>query len=358
MIIAARQLRCLPLAIVALALLPCAALAMDVQQASPSDETPTQSASAAAGWKAAPLRDLADDPAAADDVFPARPVALLDPNVDGGEIAGQRRMLEDSEGWMPMGPLRELRFDMTWIEANDLAFADLEAWAIFAVPTYSEESPLVFTPGYGLHFIDAETPPLPFLPDHVHDVYLDVMWRHRWWSMPQLTTDVAITPGLYSDFEGNIGSDAFRLGARVAGDYMVRPDLVIRAGLAFLDREDVPVLPLGGVIWKPDPDTTWELVLPKPRYVRRFYCDGCTERWWYVGGEFGGGSWAFETPAGTQDVLNYSDWRLVLGVKQKTRGGAMMLFEAGFVFNRDLELESGAEFDPDNALMLRAGIGF
>ncbi len=295
---------------------------------------------------------------AADETEPThRRVSHLDPNVDVAETLDQR-LEAPPQGFLPWGPLREVRFDMTYVDAEELYFADLEAWAILAVPTISEESPLVFTPGYGLHFVDARTPPVPDLPGHLHDLYLDVMWRHRWLSMPELTTDIALTPGLYSDFAGAGDDDALRVGARVVGDYMLQPDMFLRIGLAYLDRDDVNFLPIGGVIWKPDPDTTWELVLPKPRYTKRFFCDGCLERFWYVGGEFGGGAWSVERANGAGDVLSYSDWRAVLGYRQKTKGGPMALVEIGWVFNRHLEYRSGQEFDPAGCFVARIGFGY
>jgi hypothetical protein len=254
----------------------------------------------------------------------------------------------------PCGPLKTLRFQTTWLSGDDLGFTDVELWSKWDFATISEYSILTLTPGYGLHLVDG--PAAPDLPAQLHDLYLDIQWINpfsREWAV-----ELGLTPGLYSDFE-NGTDDAFRLGARIVGYYTMSPVWRFAAGVAYLDREDVEFFPLGGVIWTPDDNTRLELVLPRPKYAQRFnQCGGC-EDWWYVAGEFGGGSWAIERAAGGLDKANYYDWRFAIGWERRSKAGPTVLAELGYVFNRRLEYNSGGgTFEPDDTFMLRGMLGF
>ena len=104
----------------------------------------------------------------------------------------------------------------------------------------------------------------------------------------------------------------------------------------------------------------WEIVFPKPRFSWRFDRQENRERWVYLAGEFGGGSWAVERASGgADDVATYSDWRLIGGLEMKYSSGRSLLFEVGYVFNRELEYKSDlGNFEPDDTVMLRAGVTF
>lgn len=287
-------------------------------------------------------------------------MSALDPNVvapqqsisDYAEIQGMAGPPECDCG--PRRPLETLRGQITYLGGDDLGFTDLELWSKWVFPTISEYSLLTLTPGYGLHLLDGPT--APDLPGQLHDLYLDIQWitpLSREWAV-----ELGLTPGFYGDFETD-ANDAFRLGARVVGYYTMSPVWRFAAGVAYLDREDVEFFPLGGVIWTPDPDTRLEAVLPRPKYSRRISCFGDCEDWVYLAGEFGGGSWAFEPPAGPSDKVNYYDWRVAIGWERRSKCGPCMLLELGYVFNRRLELASGGPvFEPDDTFMLRGMIGF
>jgi hypothetical protein len=286
--------------------------------------------------------------------------AALDPNV----VAPQQSIGEYAEGPVliqperavcePRRPLETIRGQITWLGGDDLGFTDFEVWSKWVFPTISEYSLLTLTPGYGLHLVDG--PATPDLPPQLHDLYLDIQWLNpfsREWAV-----ELGLTPGLYGDFE-NGTDDAFRLGARIVGYYTMSPVWRFAAGVAYLDRDDVEFFPLGGVIWTPDPNTRLELVLPRPKYAQRFNCCGPCEDWWYVAGEFGGGSWAIERVGGLPDKANYYDWRLAVGWEHRQQAGPTMLVELGYVFNRRLEYSSGGPtFEPDDTFMLRGMIGY
>ncbi len=286
------------------------------------------------------------------------PAAFLDPNANPPQptapSAAPPPPLEEQQTWYPLpwGPLRQVQFTTTHVGTNDLGFTDLELKSIIAFPTISEDSPLVLTPGYGMHLVDG--PQAPDLPPQLQDVYLDV--RQLYKMSPTFMLDMAVTPGLYSDFQQR-DRDAFRLGARMLGVFTYSPQLQFVVGLAYLDRKDVNFFPLGGVIWTPDDDTRVELISPRPRYAKRFYHWGRCDRWWYVAGEFGGGSWSVQRTTGLHDQANYYDLRLVFGIEQKVKNGPTSFAEAGWVFNRRLVFNSAPDvvYNPGDTYMVRAG---
>ena len=86
---------------------------------------------------------------------------------------------------------------------------------------------------------------------------------------------------------------------------------------------------------------------------------GTDERWFYIGGEFGGGAWAVQRTDGTNDRLDITDWRIFLGLERRIIGGLSRRIEVGYVFSRTLEYESdGKEVDLPETMMLRAGLTY
>jgi hypothetical protein len=239
-----------------------------------------------------------------------------------------------------------------------MGVTDLEVKPTLALPLPAAP-PLILTPGFGAHLFDG--PVGAEVPAHTFDTYLDIRW------MSQVTSciglDLAVTPGWYSDWEQS-DSDAFRLGGRAVALYTHSPAWQFAIGAVYLDREDVPVLPLGGVIYLPHPDLKYELILPRPKIARRVGGWGCqcsdpSGTWVYVAGEFGGGSWAFERSAGNTDVLNYSDWRLLVGLERIAARGLTTRVEAGYVFSREIEYNSDlADVELDDTFLIRGEVSY
>jgi len=127
----------------------------------------------------------------------------------------------------------------------------------------------------------------------------------------------------------------------------------------YLGRSDIVALPVAGWIWKPDDGTRIEIMLPRPRYAQRFLCNADRELWWYVTGELGGNTWAIRRTSGADDEITYRDFRVILGLESKVLDGGVKRLEAGYVFGREFEYESGTTgFDADPTLMLRAQLAF
>jgi hypothetical protein len=231
-----------------------------------------------------------------------------------------------------------------------LAFPLVDGWA-----------PLTFSPGVGAHFWEGPSAhsPAPFLPAHLYDAYLDIGWRPqlaRW-----LFLDLVVTPGLYSDLE-HLDSEAFQLRGRAVAIVAFSPELQLAGGALYVNRIMTKVLPAGGVIWNPNEDTKLFCVFPQPKLARRLTHDGNTEWWAYLAGEFGGGKWSFEGPANHFDVIDYTDWRILLGVEWLNKPGVKGHVEVGYVFNRAVRFDgntsSQPDFKPDSTCLLRVGLSF
>jgi hypothetical protein len=256
------------------------------------------------------------------------------------------------------GFFQRLVFSATWIEGgrvDDLAITELELYATFAVPAPTRDHPLLITPGFATRWFDG--PITPDLPAEVYSAYVQFMWLPR--LSDRWTAILAISPGVYSDFQDG-GNDPFRLLGRGLLRYDVVPErLQILGGVYYLDRDDVNILPVGGIVWNPTDDWRLDLVFPQPKIAYRFSCREMREDWIYLAGEFGGDSWAIQRADGSPDRVTMRDLRLLLGWELKRGGGTGIRLEAGYVFGRTFEYASATpDFEPSDALLVRGVVSY
>jgi hypothetical protein len=257
------------------------------------------------------------------------------------------------------GFFQKLSFTTTWIarpNEGDVGSTDLQLFAMFALPCPTRNMPLVITPLFTVYFLDGPSDPRHDLPARMYDAEIEFRWvpriGERW------LFDIAASPGLHSDFE-NLDNNAFRVTGRFVGVWTWRDKIKVALGVIYLDRDDVPYLPVAGLIWTPNDDWNFELLCPRPRIARRisYTCD--REDWLYLGGELGGGAWSFQRANFTQDVLITRDYRAFIGIERKRPGGAGAKFEAGWVFGREYEFDSDARtYEADSTAMLRGVIAY
>jgi hypothetical protein len=258
------------------------------------------------------------------------------------------------------GMFQKLIFDYTWISpgSRTRGFGDnqLELKTILAFPIPSRDAPLVITPGFGAHFF--EGPLSPDLPPRVYDAYAQFRWRKR--LNPRWAIDLAVTPGVYSDFRQG-SDDALRISGHGGAMWTLTPDFKLVGGVAYLDRTDLPLLPFGGILWTPRDDLKIELMMPRPRIARRVsWCGGEppeVEDWIYVAGEYGGGDWAVLRDSGITDQVSYRDFRVILGMERKDLGGLDYSLEVGYLFGRRIEFKSATPaFEPEDSVMVRGSL--
>jgi hypothetical protein len=260
------------------------------------------------------------------------------------------------------GMFQKLIFDGGWLArgggSRGLGESDLELKMVLALPCPKPDSPLLITPGFAAHYMDG--PAGVEMPPRLYDAYCQFRWLHRF--SPQWGVDLAISPNVFSDFQQS-RSDAFRLTGYGAAAWTFNPTTQIIFGAGYFNRLDVKVLPIGGIIWTPNEDTSYELLFPRPRLARRVYCCGASGKevqdWVYLAGEFGGGTWAIARSDGTSDLVDLKDYRILLGAERKVIRGLSAHFELGYVFGRKIQYLSRApEFDPSDTVMLRGGVTY
>jgi hypothetical protein len=258
------------------------------------------------------------------------------------------------------GMFQKLIFQETFLaggqKVDSFGMNDVELKTVLALPIPSRQCPLIITPGFAAHFL--EGPEISDLPPRVYDAYVQFRWMRR--LTPKLGMDLAVTPGVFSDFEHS-NDRAFRITGYGAGMYTCSPTTKLILGVAYLDRKDLRVLPVGGIIWTPNDDLKFELMAPRPRIAHRLYCGGaCTDKvqdWVYLAGEVGGGIWAIERADTSLDTFTYTDYRILLGVERKAIGSLDGWVEAGYVFGREIEYGSDTpKVEPPGTVLVRAGL--
>ena len=246
-----------------------------------------------------------------------------------------------SISWLPRGS-----------QTEDYGLVEVELFATFALPAPSRDCPLLITPYVQLRNLDG--PRHPDLPANLFETYVDFMWVPK--VTDRLTGILAVAPAVYSDFQRS-GHDGFRW----TGKALVRYDLVpgtwqLLAGALYLGRDDINILPAGGLTWTPNEWTRYEMIFPRPKLAHRFrYNDNDRwEDWVYVGGEFGGNSFSILRDTGLPDKVTLRDLRAYVGLERKRDGGAGHRLEIGYVFARTVEYASGTpSASPHDTLMLR-----
>ncbi len=256
------------------------------------------------------------------------------------------------------GFFQKLLFSGTWLEGGrvgDLRITEVVLSSTVVVPLPTVDHPLLITPGFETRLLHG--PLAPDVPGQVFSTYVRLLWvpriNDRW------SFIIGFEPGVHSDFDHS-DADSLRLQGGGIVRYEWTPGILqVAAGIVYLDREDVKLVPAGGIVWTPANDLRFDLIVPQPRIAKRIGWDQQSEYWLYLGGEFGGGSWSVRRASGRQDILTLRDFRVRLGIERNFDGGAGWQFELGYVFGRSLRYASlPADIDLGGTLMLRGVLAY
>lgn len=275
--------------------------------------------------------------------------------------------------------LEEVRFDYEWLAPGGLrglGVNSMEIYGTFTLPFFfNTEHPLLLTPGFAIHYWDGPvtlapnpadpTPRDPAdLPPQTFDAWLDVAWNPQ--ITPWLGGELSFRTGIYSDFR-RITEDSLRYMGKGMLVLTMTPSFTVKAGIWYLDRNRVKLLPAGGVIWTPNQDIRFEIFFPEPKIARRLAIYYNTEWWAYLRGEYGGGAWtlrradiAFSPVANQLDAFDYNDLRFAGGVEFVRLNGLRGLFEVGVAFDREIRYRSNVPqvYYPTTTVFLRASIAY
>ncbi len=219
--------------------------------------------------------------------------------------------------------------------------------------------PLRISPGFTFNFWEGPDTAVTGvdIPGQTYNAYLAADYSTPWDRQFGLETNVTV--GVYTDFEETT-SDSVRITGLGLGWFRLNPTTTFKAGIEYLDRIDVKLLPAIGFFLYPTPDLKLDVYFPRPRLAQRFPNLGNYEIWGYVGGEFGGGSWTIERLGMMGDQFDVNDIRVLLGAEWVGPRQVTGFFEVGYVFDREIIYRSApsVKIDIDDSYLLRAGIAF
>lgn len=256
--------------------------------------------------------------------------------------------------------LQQISMEQTWLYTDDtndgFGVNRTELTATFGVPIfYNPETPLLVTPGFAFNWWEGPSVPGADLPPQVYDAYLDGAWH------PQLSqflsADLGLRTGVWTDF--NNWNDAIRILGRGLGTIALTPQFDVIGGVWYLDRNDIKLLPAGGVHWRPNELWDYYLVFPNPKIRRRSITVGASQWWVYFAGEYGGGAWAVERDVG-DDNVDYNDIRVIFGIEWQTQTQARGHVEVAYVFDREIVFAETPTptLELDDTIMFRGGFDF
>lgn len=259
--------------------------------------------------------------------------------------------------------LQQLSFEHTWLNGEhrdqELEINRTELAATFGIPIfYNPDTPLLLTPGFAFNWLEGPVDAGTDLPPRIYDAYLDAAWHPRF--SDWFHADLGFRTGVWTDFD-EVNSDSVRLLGRGLAVLAFSPRLDVLAGVWYLDRNNIKLLPAGGVHWRPNAEWDAYVVFPNPKIRKRCVNIGTSQWWWYVAGEYGGGRWTIRRADQRADDIDINDIRVIFGLEWETQTQARGHVEVGYVWDREI-LYAGTQ-DParltlDDTVMVRAGVDF
>ncbi len=253
-------------------------------------------------------------------------------------------------------PLYDSALTTTYLSPVDgFGISDVDARTSLVFPLFVKGSPLRLSMAGGTTFVNA--PAALDVPNRLYGLTAELRWyipfRETW------GVDLGAGGGVFSDLDGAAGK-GFRLTGRAILVKDLNPRWKVSAGILYLGRKNLVAMPVAGLIYTPSDDVRVELLVPRPRVMKRVSLSGTREHWIYGGLEiFGGNTWWITQSSGAHDTFIYSDNRALVGYETKSLGGLAGRIEAGYVFMRKVKFESDrTTLDPGGTVMVRAGVTY
>jgi len=202
------------------------------------------------------------------------------------------------------------------------------------------------------------------LPPRVYDAYLDAAWNPQ--PTPWLGGELSFRIGVYSDFT-RVYDDSIRFQGKGLAVLSFSPSLKLKAGVWYLDRIRVKLLPAGGLVWTPSSDVQFDILFPNPKFTKRITTIGTTDWRVMLRGEYGGGNWTVRrtTPLipgdpDTMDNIDYNDLRVATGLEFDRTGGIHGMLEVGVAFDREIIFRSGLpeKYFPTTTVFLGGAVAY
>ena len=246
-----------------------------------------------------------------------------------------------------MSPYRIYRTRQNILELVSYSDGDLGWASLIGTPYLKRGQSHGLTLGMSHHFLSG--PEQADLNPRLHEFVLGYQARTTW--RDRLSLDLAATVGFYSDFKGS-AREGLRLPGHAVAIFHASHRLDWVLGIDYLDRQDYRLLPVFGISWHDFSLTSlrYDLVFPRPR-IELTLSDASRI---YLQGNLGGGTWDVELADGTEDLMTYRDYRVLIGSEKRFLDGSRRGLEVGYAFSRRLQLnESLVTLDFGNAVLFR-----
>ena len=288
-------------------------------------------------------------------IFPTDPTVPAFPGQGGAGLTTMTRFLQ------------EIRLDYIWMpggdEAGDFGIDDVNLSATFAIPFLrNPQTPLLITPAFAVHYWDGPVgwvPPIDAdnndVPPRVYDAYLNAAWNPQF--SPYVSGELAFRVGVYTDFE-KVVSQSIRYQGYGLGVVSFSPSLQLKAGVVYLDRRRIKLLPAGGLVWMPNPDIRFDILFPNPKLAMRLPGYSSCKWWLYLRGEYGGGSWTLREVDPSIVQIDYNDIRFALGLDFESMHGLTGLAEVGIAFERELYINSSDRTNLNTTMFVGGGLAY
>jgi hypothetical protein len=249
--------------------------------------------------------------------------------------------------------------DVNTLNSNEFDVSIPFAWKNFLGGT----QPLYLVPSFGLHLWDGPNSSTGAdMPGNTYDAFGDIGWNsdHNCvWGV-----ELGARIGVFSDWN-TWTDDSFRLMGQAIGRLRITPTSTLKFGVLYVNRVNIKVLPVGGIICQQSPMSRLDLYFPDPRYAHYLSTIGNMDTWWYIGATYGGGVWTIERADGSDDTVTLNDIRVVGGIEWGPRewmqnGRRLAFAEIGWVTDRQLiyQYSPNDDLELTDAFMFRIGIGY
>jgi hypothetical protein len=268
----------------------------------------------------------------------------------------------------PFRLIRRARFRHEFIWDGDdpdaLEINNTDVALAFAFPRFLfSQQPLYLAPSFSLHTWDGPSAATGAdLPPAAYSAFLGAAWQ----SDPNriVGAELAVDVGVFSEFDV-LRAESLRVRGKGLGAFRLTPATTLKLGVYYYDRVDVKLLPAGGLFWRPNPFTKVDLFFPQPKFSRFVSTVGTQDVWWYLAGDYGGGSWTINRDDGREDQVDLNDIRLTLGFEwgrsELIRNGMRTWFvEFGYLMDREIVYRENPQdnLDLDSTWMVRLGLGY
>ncbi|WP_068264608.1 hypothetical protein [Rubripirellula obstinata] len=300
--------------------------------------------------------------------FPSSSPTTLFPGgiMPGGSIfSGGNPSNQFSAYRLLQGPRLRHTFVGSGDDDDALNTNDTDVSLVFAFPNFLYSTqPLYVVPSFSLHLWDGPRSSTGAdLPASAYSGFIDVGWN----SDPNqiFSTELGVRVGAFTDFD-TFNGDSIRVLGKALANFRLTPNSTLKGGVYYLDRNRIKLVPAGGLLYQPNPYTRLDLFFPQPKLAQYWRTIGTRDVWWYVAGDYGGGSWTINRDNGKgEDSVDINELRVLAGFEwgqsDAIRAGRRTgFFEVGYAFERELEYRRNPadDLDLDDGIIFRLGIGY